>query len=332
LSTAAPPELAQLTGLSARLGANPLLVQAATGNTSLKIGGKLWIKASGHWLSRACTTEMFLSADREQILRQVALGSEPESQQTAASGNVLRSSVETAMHAILPWPAVLHVHSVKTIAWAVRSDAPARLAERLSGLAWSWIPYVISGIPLAREISRAIAVDPATSVFVLGNHGLVVCGRNCREAEALLDEVEARLSVETRTAPPADFALLDRLLSPGWHLPSNPVVHQLATDPAARQILAGGILYPCQAIFLSTPPGESGAWKLIEGVGVLLRHSSTPVIQETLAGLAAVVARIDPLAPLRYLDEREVAELLSRDVYQYRDLVEANDARLTALL
>jgi hypothetical protein len=275
---------------------------------------------------------MFIAADRDLILNQVAAGSDPGSQQTAPSGPALRTSVETAMHAVLPWPVVLHVHSINTIAWAVRIDARARLGERLCGLPWAWVPYVLSGIPLAREMERAAAASPTAAIFILSNHGLVVCGRTCAEAEALLDEVEGRLAIEPRASPPADLALLERLSAPGWQLPAHSPVHVLAADREAMKILGGGILYPCEAIFLSTRNGEPGPFKLIEGVGVLVRQSITPVAEETLAGLAAVASRIEAGAPLRYLEDREVAELLSRDVYLYRDRVEANDARLAALL
>lgn len=325
-------ELAQLTELSARLGANPLLVQGATGNTSLKIDRTLWIKASGHWLSRARATQIFMPADRDWILQRIEAGLDPGSQQIAPSGDVLRTSVETAMHAVLAWPVVLHVHSVNTIAWAVRADARARLGERLRGLPWSWVPYVLSGIPLARQIERVVAADPAAAVFVLGNHGLVVCGRNCAEAESLLDEVEARLSTQPRVPPAADLALLNRLSSSGWQLPVHSIIHFLATDPEAVKIVRGGILYPCQAIFLSVRSGEPGAFKLIEGVGMLVRQSITPVVEETLAGLAAVASRIEPGALVRYLEDREISDLVGRNIYQYRDLVEANDPRLAALL
>ena len=50
-------ELAALKRLSARIGADPLLVQAAGGNTSLKQNGVLWIKASGTWLKDAVNEE-----------------------------------------------------------------------------------------------------------------------------------------------------------------------------------------------------------------------------------------------------------------------------------
>ena len=46
-------EIAELLSLSARLGRDPLLVQASSGNTSIKLDGTLWIKASGKWLAYA---------------------------------------------------------------------------------------------------------------------------------------------------------------------------------------------------------------------------------------------------------------------------------------
>jgi rhamnose utilization protein RhaD (predicted bifunctional aldolase and dehydrogenase) len=46
-------EFASLRDLSARMGSDPMLVQASDGNTSIKFDGILWIKASGKWLAHA---------------------------------------------------------------------------------------------------------------------------------------------------------------------------------------------------------------------------------------------------------------------------------------
>ena len=51
-------ELQALRILSASVGADPLLVQGAGGNTSLKQAGLLWIKASGTWLMNAARTPL----------------------------------------------------------------------------------------------------------------------------------------------------------------------------------------------------------------------------------------------------------------------------------
>lgn len=46
-----PQTLNELRRMSARVGSNILLVQGAGGNSSVKDGDVLWVKASGTWLS-----------------------------------------------------------------------------------------------------------------------------------------------------------------------------------------------------------------------------------------------------------------------------------------
>src|ERR1700691_292942 len=122
--------------LSARLGSDPLLVQAGTGNTSVKIDGVLWIKASGKWLAHAGHDEILIPVDLAETRPCVQQDADPAAQYGPLSAKSLRTSVETAMHAVLPHRVVLHVHSVNAIAWAVRRDAAALLAERFAGLCW----------------------------------------------------------------------------------------------------------------------------------------------------------------------------------------------------
>ena len=154
------------------------------------------------------------------------------------------------MHAALPHRVVLHVHCVNTIAWAVRSDAPIQLQRRLEGLRWQWIPYIASGLPLSREIEHALSACPDTNLFVLGNHGLVIGGEDAKTVEDLLTEVKRRLAIppDRHTRP----IMRRSWRSPGihpWDLPDDDGVHALGTDVISQAILAGGLLYPCQAIF-----------------------------------------------------------------------------------
>ena len=52
-------EFASLRDLSARMGSDPMLVQASNGNTSIKFDGILWIKASGNgWLMQSKSVEV----------------------------------------------------------------------------------------------------------------------------------------------------------------------------------------------------------------------------------------------------------------------------------
>ncbi len=322
-------EISELLNLSARLGRDPLLVQASSGNTSIKLEGTLWIKASGKWLAHATEADTLVPVRLDEL--QVSL-SENDGFSTAGAmvgGDYLRASIETAMHAVLPHKVVIHVHSVNTISWAVRRDGEERLAERLGGLAWCWIPYVASGMPLARMIERALAGTPSATIFVLANHGLVVCGADCRDAEERLAEVERRLAVPARCC--CDRATMEPM--PGWGLPESPEMHALGIDAVSRRILTGGILYPCQVMFLgprvvslSEPEGAAGSvpFALVEGRGVVTSRRMTASQRAVLNGLMHVVQRIEPSAPIRYLSETEVVNLLTEDAHGYHACAERN--------
>ena len=331
------PELQMLRELTQRVGSNPLLAQGSTGNSSIKLDGILWIKASGKWMADAVQNEILIPLDLTAVHREcLQRDLDPAERYPGAS-------LETAMHAVLPHPVVLHVHCVNTIAWAVRSDARAQLHERLDGLPWHWIPYVESGLPLARAIRNARSAanpDAGADVFVLGNHGLVIAADDTQAAERLLNEVGRRLRLHPRQAHPADYAVLaETSAGSPWELPDDDDVHALATDSISRAILAGGLLYPCQAIFSSSstpalfrsiscsdwPDQWSTRYRhrpllLIEGRGVLIDRTMTSAECAMISGLAQVVQRIPASAPVRYLTDAEVANSSNAVAYRYREL------------
>src|SRR5215510_3314883 len=155
-----PAMLNELRRMSARVGKNILLVQGAGGNSSVKDGDVLWVKASGTWLADAEDQDIFVPVSLSAARTALALGDEhvplaPNARTT------LRASIETSLHALMPHRIVLHVHSVNTIAWAVRSDAAQELAARLHGLAWHWLDYHHPGLPLAQAVSESTAQGPA---------------------------------------------------------------------------------------------------------------------------------------------------------------------------
>jgi rhamnose utilization protein RhaD (predicted bifunctional aldolase and dehydrogenase) len=332
-------ELDCLRQLSARVGSDPLLVQASNGNTSIKLEGILWIKGSGKWLARANQEEILMPIELAQAKETVERGGEIAPRQI--SGNGMRPSIETAMHAVLPHRVVIHAHSINTIAWAIRSDGIEELTERLQGLHWQWIPYAASGIPLAREIESALAREKETDVFILANHGLVVCGPNCAATEELLCEVERRLAICARPFPMPDSAVLgDIARFSGWQYPDYDSLHALGTDAAALKILRGGVLYPCQAIFLglealTLPPtfaasiwkarltsGEPPSFVVVERSGVMLNERMTSAERATLIGLMEVVRRTEESAQLRYLTREEVEKVVNEGGRGYRDEAE----------
>lgn len=335
-----PSAIGPLLEVSARLGRNPHLVQAATGNTSLKRDGVLWIKASGRWLADAIRDDIFFPLSLGDTLRRIEAGVDPSDQPGGCPDRPLRASVETAMHAVLPFNVVLHVHSVNTIAWAVRRDGPDELARRLEGIAWQWVPYTPSGLPLARAVKAAMARAPGTRVLVLANHGLVIGGDDCEEAEALLSEVERRTETAGRCFAEPAWRVLERIADQSaWRVPETMAIHALGMDPTVHRMVRGGILYPCQQIFLTLRARSFSGdidgneirctdepFVIIRDAGTLLRKGLGAVELAILVGLAEILLRIPESAPIQYLSGEEVQDLQSLNVYSYPELAHQNIA------
>src|SRR6266536_981296 len=202
--------LNELRRMSARVGRNILLVQGAGGNSSVKHGDVLWVKASGTWLADAEDKDIFVPVSLSGARAALANGDERMPLAPGHAESSLRASIETSLHALMPHPVVLHVHSVNTIAWSVRSDAGDEFAARLRGLAWRRLEYHHPGLPLAQAVRQSLAQGPA-DVLILGNHGLVVGAATCEAAEELVADVEPRLALEPRGAARADDRSLHRI-------------------------------------------------------------------------------------------------------------------------
>jgi rhamnose utilization protein RhaD (predicted bifunctional aldolase and dehydrogenase) len=299
------------------------------------------------WLVDAERQEMFLPVAMRDILRCVedSVDYVADYGSTAGgTGGALRPSVETAMHAVLPHRVVVHVHSVNTIAWAVRLDAPKCLEGRLAGLRWAWIPYVHPGLILAQRIRDVLNTRP--DVLILGNHGLVVAADDCDSAEALLHDVERRLALPPRSTIAANPAALPEVA--GWVPASAAEVYALAMDATSIRTASGGTMYPDHCVYLgpavavarsgdapvdaiaryAAEQGVAPKVLVIAGRGVLVPTSLSRAGRELLICLKRVVERIDATAPFGYLDAVEVARLMNWDAEKYRiGLAQQHDAQ-----
>ena len=323
--------------MSARVGRNMLLVQGAGGNSSLKQGNVLWVKASGTWLADAEHKDIFVPVSLDEARAALARGDERVPLAPHAD-TTLRPSIETSLHALMPHSIVLHVHSVNTIAWAVRADARAEFADRLDGLAWRWLDYHHPGLPLARAVSDALA-ERTVDVLILGNHGLVVGAETCAAAEALVSEVEARLALAPRSAIPADDQEL-RTLCAGteYRLPKDPLCHSIAIERFSRAIATTGSLYPDHVVFLGpglpvlddgenpnalTSRAEADGRPapvavLVPGLGSIIRKDASEGAEAMLGCLALVTCRLPLTAQVRYLTAENERALLNWDAERYR--------------
>jgi rhamnose utilization protein RhaD (predicted bifunctional aldolase and dehydrogenase) len=191
-------------------------------------------------------------------------------------------------------------------------------------------------------VERVLSTSAKTDVLVLGNHGLVIGGEDCRAVADLLFEVERRLAIRPRQAHPADYSALAQIADgTTWNLPDDDEVHALGTDATSRQIISEGLLYPCQATFLNSNtaapfrpvPDSIEYWEsqlytrpfmIIEGCGVIINKTITPAELAMISGLAQVVRRIGASTPIRYLTEAEVTDCSTIVAYRYRGLANTN--------
>ncbi|HEX8375056.1 MAG TPA: class II aldolase/adducin family protein, partial [Geminicoccaceae bacterium] len=330
-----PDALRELDRLSAAIGRDPEQVQAAGGNTSLKADGVLWVKASGLWLADALERDILVPVRLGEILDGIRQGvPDPVSGAVIADLNPegLRPSIETTLHALLPHAVVVHTHSVRTIALAIREDAETLLAERLGGLAWLYVPYCKPGLPLTQAIALRLRGGPPIDVIVLGNHGLVVGAATVEAAAALLADVERRVDAPTIPAPAGDPALLASTARiTGLREVRHPQAHAIATDQRRTAWAIAGSLYPDHVIFLgpaatALPPDGRTATVRVEaaggrgsklfitpGAGVLLPPDTPRSADELALCLALVLGRVPAGARLRRLTAGHEAELLGWD-------------------
>ena len=332
-----PADLAELAAASARIGADPLIIQGPGGNTSIKDSGVLWIKASGTNLADALTRDVFVPCDLAAMRAAMTAG-DPVADQPAAfalqSGG-LRPSIETSLHAVFAQRVVVHVHCVNTLALAIRRDARAALAARLAGFDWGFVAYAKPGADLARAVQAVLG--PQTDVVVLGNHGLIVAGDTVAAAMDLLARVIAAVTVAPRLAAPAP-GLPGRAGDGFAALPPDHPLHAVALDPSLLALATSGSLYPDHVIFCgigatalhqTETPAQAVArvvaggapapmFLLVPGMGALQAESVTDGARALVRCLGDVLTRVQPGAEVTVLTIAENAALLNWDAEKYR--------------
>ena len=319
-------EFQALRDLSARVGSDPLLVQAAGGNTSLKQDGVMWIKASGTWLMDALKKDIFVPLDMAALSK--ALGEDSPDCESCLpfvrqdlNTLGLRPSIETSVHGLMPQKVVVHVHCVNTIAWAIREDAHEQLTRLLADFNWSFIPYARPGLQLSRAIRKNL--KPGSDVMVLENHGVAVAADTVAAAEALLRKVVAAVQCPVRHFPPPDIPALQTASSGTDYVPASDLeAHGPALELVALQLGCRHVYYPDHVVFLGTSiPTDmaSGAAAIaVPGKGVLVRKDAKPAIEPMLRCLADVFKRVGGNANLKALTPSEIDQLLNWDAEKYR--------------
>ena len=188
-------QLALLRYRSNLLGADLRITNFGGGNTSSKIDlpdpftGKtvrvLAVKGSGGDLGSIKDSGFaLLYLDRLEQLKSLYRGEQHEDEMVAyyplsAFGeNRVAASIDTPLHAFLPFPHVDHLHPDWAIALAASANGRTKLEEfnRKYARRIAWVPWQRPGFELALLIEKAVRDNPGTDGLILGSHGLFTWG------------------------------------------------------------------------------------------------------------------------------------------------------------
>jgi len=97
--------------------------------------------------------------------------------------NTVAASIDTPLHAFLPFPHVDHLHPDWAIALAASANGAKKLEEfnRQYGRQIIWVPWQRPGFELALMLRNAVEADPGAEGLVLGGHGLFTWGQTQHE-------------------------------------------------------------------------------------------------------------------------------------------------------
>ncbi|MCV3765944.1 class II aldolase/adducin family protein [Rhizobium sp. TRM95796] len=304
--------------LSTDIGRDLLKTQGAGGNTSFKRDGRMWVKASGTWLSQAAERDIMVPVEIAPLVSALRQG-DPRAEKATdfviaeLNGSGLRPSIETSFHAALPQRVVAHYHCVNTIALSVLEGRDALIAERMADLpdlTWAAIPYRRPGTPLAMEIDRAAGDRP--DVLILYNHGIIVTGETVDDVRERIDRVTSALAMPERAGTQADFAALRQLAEGSeFHVAEDAGSHKTALDAVSLAVATGGSLYPDHVIFLGVEIGVLAEGQPVASYAAGRREAGRPMPKMVLAPNKGVLLSNELTAGGRVM-ARCLAEVSSR--------------------
>ncbi|MBO9596658.1 MAG: bifunctional aldolase/short-chain dehydrogenase [Cohnella sp.] len=114
-----------------------------------------------------------------------------------------RASIETLLHAFLPFKHVDHTHPDAIISLCCADNGKA-LAQEIFGDRFVWVPYIRPGFTLSKMIAEGVLANPKAELVLMEKHGLVTWGETSEECYAqtirIISEAEAFIEARVNEA------------------------------------------------------------------------------------------------------------------------------------
>ncbi len=110
-----------------------------------------------------------------------------------------RASIETLLHAFLPFKHVDHTHPDSIISLCC-ADNGKELAKEIFGDRFVWVPYIRPGFTLSKMIAEGVLNNPKAELVLMEKHGLVTWGETSEACYAQTIKIisEAEAFIEAR--------------------------------------------------------------------------------------------------------------------------------------
>ncbi len=324
--------ISELIEVSSRMGSDINLIQATGGNTSIKIDGYMIVKASGKHLANAFSENIFVETNPQDYYynKNGDIKIINPKKSSIREGD-LKPSIECNFHALLPKKIILHSHPIEIMAHTMLNSFHSKADLALKGMNWKYINYAKPGEALAMEIAKSMKVD--NNIYILANHGLIVCADTVKEAERLQSNVINKLKLNRRVLKDCELESLENIVEsiPDAYLPNNKIIHTLGSDEWSLELARKSAYSPDHAVFCGIYPliikDINQDWKrlmqghtyaIIEGKGVILFENSGKYLEDMLLAQAEVFARIPVEESVTTLSINQCKDLVNWEAEKYR--------------
>ncbi|QQE77971.1 bifunctional aldolase/short-chain dehydrogenase [Alicyclobacillus sp. SO9] len=182
-------ELENLVSRSNKIGLDRTVCNWGGGNTSVKTTGTdhlgreiqvMWVKGSGSDLAEA-TGNSFTALRLEEVTPLMDRAEMTDEDMVNYLRKCMvdtshpRSSIETLLHAFLPFRHVDHTHPDSIISLCC-SDNGRDIAKEIFGDRAVWVPYIRPGFQLSKLIGEKVRSHPECELVLMEKHGLITWG------------------------------------------------------------------------------------------------------------------------------------------------------------